>query len=724
MQTPEGYRQISGGQTRNEMISVRVFVPEGQEEHRIIHSGTAFLLASTSQNKLQQNTRSIQHYPTQSFYVTDILGAVHDSIEAEDSQYKIALGKLQYSIEGEWSFLSMGERQAALRRMGVEAESDVVAYADDRGMMLDMPAEDLERVKAHPIWDSIRTQPMVEQVFRPGAPFPHFRLKEVEALCGGTIHFITMLRQACAECGVAYTGHKEMVVYAFQQGLTANAPKILVEVIESGRKLNPVTAQEEQREREDQSYDMDYLDVPHSGLANPDGLTLRELWLDSQDSGAEYWDKASMAVQAFDALMRVNDVPRLSTPRRTRYIPHPHPQLLSNRDIGYGTQYPFRSLADVENARFLGNGYYLEMPETKGLTAEEALLKRLELRLFAHYLGTMKPLGDPVIKDRPVLVDRTVMLAELRDMTNAGKFKAFHGRLQDVFCSINGKAELEQALNRGWKEGAITDNPSALPRYDLDDWDSLAGLSGVERNLADMRVGLIGSASSPLQGPNADARRLALLLAMAGLSLNDGGGTRYIMQKFLLGHLEGWRENSQKVGHHYSYRTEEVSRKEGTIPEFLMSQDIRAQDMLVSPDGGYLRFLNKFHVFEKEYLGSRQHGVLGSSDMVCAFAGGTGTAYEYYAVMVHNLMVKMTGQGLFPGLNNDRVIPLVLVNSGINGADHPVGFFDALIGTMSEQEKELACVQVASTAGQAATLVFDRADQILPHPFVRPAPGL
>lgn len=709
-----GYKCISRGKDASGHISVSVYIPHDQMAVKIIDEGTALLLASTSHDKLMQNTRALQNYPVESFYVTDIFGAVKDSMEEESNAFDICDNKLMESIEHEWRPMDERTKAAVLSRMGVEKEDDVIIYSEDRGMAFDLTAEQMEAVKNHSIWDVIRDQPLVDQVFVEGAIFPDFRLKEVEQLCGGTINFLDMMNSCLSDLGIEDTTQKSRIVYAFRRGLSGIGPVYYVEAVENARTLRPVTGADRRREQEDQNFDLDYLQKPAAALGNPDQHSIRDLWENNDSYGAHYWNDGSLAALSISALMRVQDITRLAEPKRPKYLMLPDYQLVSNRDIGFGTDNPINSLADLENMRFLGNGYRLQAPKLVGLSPEMALLKRLELRLFASYLATMKPLGDKYIKDRPMIVDNDVLLNELRDLVTASKYKTTHGRLVDFMKVAHSKAQVFDLLKTGWCEDKIVENPSVMPTVPLDTWDDLQAVTGVERTQHDFRVGLIGASSSPQIQANEDAKRLSYLLAIAGLGLNDGGGTRHIMLKFLLGHYQAWQENAELVGQHFSTRTPEVSRKEGVFEDLFTSMDI-ADDQVRRKDAHYLRYLNYGHVMERATLGARQHTILGASDVVCTALGGAGTAYEYYAVMVHNLMVTITGKGLFPGLNNEEQIPVIYLNSRVRGNRGNVGFFDPVLASLTPQEKEMACVKGGDSPDAVAQECFLLAEKRMPH---------
>ena len=109
----------------------------------------------------------------------------------------------------------------------------------------------------------------------------------------------------------------------------------------------------------------------------------------------------------------------------------------------------------------------------------------------------------------------------------------------------------------------------------------------------------MASASSPLISPNRDGNRLAYLIAMANMILNDGGGTRHLMLQSLLGHMAAAWDKPQAEILHLSHRTPSVSRKEGTLAEFVQEWDLTVNE---AREGKYHLLEDQFHVMVKKFL--------------------------------------------------------------------------------------------------------------------------
>lgn len=174
-------------------------------------------------------------------------------------------------------------------------------------------------------------------------------------------------------------------------------------------------------------------------------------------------------------------------------------------------------------------------------------------------------------------------------------------------------------------------------------------------------VSSYGSASSYIDKAYKDPEEFNYQLAKLGITTNDGGGARSGMLGARNGNLRASNEGYKVFN--VGVRSEtDVSPLEGNIEDSIKSSGF--DPITDEKDPRHVTYADgQFHVLKFNRLLQRQAAILGMADLSAYFAGGNGTVVEVAITRLHNAKVRIFGQGLSPGFENDNhTIPMAFVN--------------------------------------------------------------
>lgn len=647
-----------------------------------------------------------------------------DSLEEEDTSIEIARMKAIVGLLNPVKDSSPKEVAAAVKDIGAKNTRHVLYMAEDRELILP------DILKESKVWNDFRDLPLIESSFKQGEAWPGIRINELVNACGGAVNFLLLLEESKAE--MRSKGHeisdfsKDYVSYyirflEYDPGQPIPEEGIFISASEKNRKFRGVTQKDIDLEKKHGAQlELDDFDIASSyqGLYDADGseITISKL---RADRGSQYFENQFYAARAMRAFSNVMGIPKTGTPRMHKLEDLRSAKLISNLNLGefaglesVGNKIGrYQRLAktarilsheDIENAFLDADGSVVESwPKAapKGVNQELYTLERkLIARMMISNRATLKPLGDESAVGRPILIHKPIFDEEMEPYKNAAKFKTVTARSEHVYRVYSDIESFSSIMEEGqWDKQAMRKLPEKKP-YKLFDSEQLHYmLGGGELGFVEA---FIGSASTHLKSGNDDAHFYSQESAKKSILGIDGGASRYIMGKFQQGRLDSYKE-SYKDFLSLGVRVPLVSRKEGSVKPLLRENNMRVE--YGDFDADYMSFGGgKFHFYTTEFIGERQHLILGPAHVVSAFIGGSGTEYEYEPTMYHNLMVDMRGFGIFPGFENDQKKRIHFINSKVkDGGNKEVGYYDRLKESFTPRELEILNVHFYDTPEEA-----------------------
>ncbi len=669
-----------------------------------------------------------------------------DSIEAEDTAIDIARGKAMIGLMDAVRDATPREIAEANAAIDAQDSKHILVIAEDRELILP------EILKQASVWRPFKGQALVKECFEDGAAFPGKRINELVNAVGGVVNFLQMLEVAKKEMREAGHNvkdtHKSYVSY-FMRFLEYDPDQplpeegIFISASEHKRRFRPVTAQDVALEESGRQMDLNDFDVPvdYHGILDRFGnpITIETLRSEADNT---YFRTQFVAAQAMRAFAAVMGIPKRKTPRTYELTDIHDATLISNLNFGEfaGGQEeigdrigsyrrvcePFKieSHEDLELAFLQADGTVLEKWPATAPEGVDQTLYELERKLVARMVflnrATVKPLAGPSAVGRPIMVHHDLYAGELGSYSNALKFRTTTSRADHVFRIFPSRAAFDSVMAEGqWDVEHMKTMPD-IDRYNEPNSDFLLEETGFDD--LEFTEALLGSASSHIGSGNRDAEEYTYHTAKRRICMTHGGGSRFIMGKFFVGAFRAYEEGYRDFIS-IANRVPIASRKEGSLKTLLREHEFDVEEGAYDED--YLSFGDGlFHALTYEYLGERQHSILGPAHVVTTFIGGVGTEYELYMAMYHNLMVEMRGYGIFPGFENEKKKRIHVVNSPVkNGVDYDIGFFDALRKSLPPEMWELLSVHYyddINSAGYArdqyaAELGFDISSSPVSH---------
>ncbi|MFP4313453.1 MAG: hypothetical protein ACLFR0_03905 [Alphaproteobacteria bacterium] len=652
--------------------------------------------------------------------------ALEDSKEAEKGQAHIARGKLDKSFITPFNValdtFSEEERRDFLKvvtkRAGIPDIRHLVAISDDRNSVLD-PAV------LRPLYGDLTTHwnPQVREIFNEDHLVPGKRVKETDSAHYGIINSVYLREKTydrLAARNAPFRRDQRMdttlciapvvkgVLPLPEEGMIIRAEGLWFET-------RPITEQDLEDLKNGRIFTHDDFNMIITEDF-PDGISLGELkqkhpthpYLADQFSPAAALSAFAHMVgipkrgedqplwrSFFDASKKpqtvVSNMAMLTAaPSRQETLdtlPLPPHMRLSNKRASKGG---FRSLRELEEILHSGQAFVVqdpdqfEVPKNHGLKDKHGnkvsdedirLLRRLETDLIFSYLVTMSTQpGSANHFGRSHMVEKS--------------YWEKYGQWHPDFCNLGLAGDIENEAYRLY-EGEL-DLHAGLSEFDrtvykhnvptpandfIRSEDDLVNILGIDRDR--YIVSSYGSASSYIDKAYKDAEEYNYQLARLGVITNDGGGARSAMLGARNGNLRALSEgfNVLNVG----IRSEtDVSPLEGNIEDDIKS--IGFEPIVDKTDDRHFSYAEgQFHILKLNRLLQRQSAIAAMSDCATYFAGGNGTVVEAAIVRLHNAKVKIFGQGLFPGYDNDsHSIPMVFVNHEFEYLGEKRGIFDIL----------------------------------------------
>lgn len=662
--------------------------------------------------------------------------ALEDSKEAEKSQSDIAKGKLDKSFIAPFikalDTLEGADRDrfihSVIDRAGIPDIRNLVAMSDDRNSIMD-------RALLGPLYGDLQNHwnPQVREIYNEDHLTPGKRVKETDSAHYGILNSVYLREKAFKELedmGIHFDDTQRMdttlCIAPVVPGLLPLPEQgMIIKAEGTPFKFRGISEQDLADLKKGRIFTHDDFNIIATE-EHPDGISLTEMkktaknhaFLKDQFSPAAAMTAFGYMVglpklqseeqkiwrSSFNEARKpqtvVSNIAMLTAaPKRSEILetlPLPPKMRLSYKRGGeknktgeakYGG---FRSLRELEEILHSGQAFVVQdpdkfdIPEDHGLVDKHGkkvtdenirLLRRLETDLIFAYLVTMSTQpGSANHFGRSHMVEKSYWENYGQwhpDFCNLGLAGDVEGEAYRVFdCEIDLHAGLSEFDRTVYKHNVPT------PANDfIKSEDELVDILGIERNR--YIVSSYGSASSYIDKAYKDAEAFNYEIAKLGVTTNDGGGARSAMLGARMGNVRAMKEgfNVQNIG----IRSEkDVSPLEGNIED-----DIKAmgfEPKIDERDARHFSYADdQFHILKLNRLLQRQSPIASMSDCATYFAGGNGTVVEAALVRLHNAKVKIFGQGLFPGFDNDRhSIPMVFVNHDFEYMGEKRGIFDVL----------------------------------------------
>ena len=680
------------------------------------------ILVTENDLKLQESDYPLRYWPLELYEKKDFI-AGPDSLEVEDNAVEIARGKQIIGLLDPVNDATPKELAQALDAIGAEDSKHVIVLAEDRESILP------KALKKASVWDDVKDQELVKECFEQGAEFPGKRINELVNAVGGVANFLDRyyrakeeLRAEGIEVADTHTARGTYYAQFLEYDESQPLPKegIFISAIEEDRVFLPVTAEDMEHEARGHQLDLNDFNVPadYVGMQDDEGRLMTMSWLRS-DRDNDYFTKGFISAKAMRALAELMHIPELETPRQRSKKDVPDAKFISNLNMGeFACKFDFgdeigryrrvkdrfriESHEDLELAFLHADATVIEQwPKQAPLGVQQAhyeLEQKLIARMMISNRTTLKPLGEASAKGRPLMINRDVRTSEMGSYANAMKYRAVTSRADHVYKSFYDERSFMSTMKRGqWDIERMKPMPEDTPYYNMMNYEELCDTVG-HQHLGFVDA-LLGSASSHLKSGNQDALHYAKESAKKTITLSNGGGGHYIMGKFIDGPAE-----AQKEGYDdflcLMHRVPIASRKEGSLKPVVRRHEL---ELNYGSYGDYHMAFGdeKFHSLTFDYMGERQQAILGPAHVVTSFIGGSGTDYEHYAAMYHNLMVEMRGQGIFPGFEDDQKKRIHFVNSEVPNGGERTGFFDALRDSFTEEQREILNIHFYDSADEA-----------------------
>lgn len=653
-------------------------------------------LATGAYHKVKEWQRFTRNDFVRLFYAGELV-SLEESEEEEPSSAEISPGKIQVTLKDAMKFVSKRELAEVDRIQGRTESTYLLDMAEDRFCIFD------PRYKDHEIWDAYRNLPLVKECFEDGVDFPRHRIGELSKAVGGFPNFLRMLDTARKELlerdPVKYEGldfkHSTGVAVAFQShkkgDYAALDDEIVIEVVQHGMDLD---YSEEKLEAKLKGpfaaeIDMDDFQVP-PGYKKPT-YKLRENYKNS------FYDKEFVAAVAWNIFAKTFNVPKRAVPLDPRHrVRVKEPFLLfagrnpkSNpnipEDVTPVKPSKIRSLADLERDAVSSHGIVFDLPQKKHKDDLDYLIEKVDVLLRFVEALTHKGLHHRFYDGEPM-----IMTDRFKDwvqpmLTALSGYKSMSQKPSDLLMKVDNKfTQLDRRLDRGWDPRYFTppEEQIAPTKHNMITSADLTDITGFDFS-SSFCVGTIGGASVTNPAPINVGTYIGQKLAQNGMVHIDGGSPtegRVMSTPFNARLKEYFNGHSQ--GQYLGVRADIPSRKEGSLGKFF---DKGAFEINAgSAEGDYIRFNDNFHFKTFRHLAERAHVICGTSDVLIAFAGGSGTGAEFVPVFKSNLSIlketliakkkqKKSVQdwnngkvGIFPGFR-DRSRSIFMANTRVNG---------------------------------------------------------
>ena len=668
--------------------------------------GVVGVLATSNALKIQEHDRPLRGHDFRIVSHTQMVGGSEDSMEEESNVVDIAKGKVEKSVLSEWDVMTEDERREAVRAVGAESAQHIIIMAEDRELKLD------PRLKESSVWEPFRELHLVREIFDdPAHLFPGKRFNELMNASGGAINFLDLVENAKKELrqkGVSISDeHSSYITYfirPLEPGLLPLPSEgIFMTASEKGRRFRPIFPEDRAREAAKNVVEPDYFDIPrgYGELVDLNGRHTHTVHKLRYDPDSQYFLRDYYAARAVIALADVLKIPKLEHARTYKPIDNPDARIISNHNFGEFSRdfnissgvnghrraaYVSRiqSHEDLELGFMNSEGVVIEAIAGPPPGADPdmfSLIKRLEANLVAANRLALKPLAEQAAFGRPIAIHDRIR-AEMAWYYYGAKFRTITARPEDTIFSYAEEDELAEGLK--WEQEKFRPNPAENPEYRLINENELAEIIGVS-NLGFVYAPL-GSASSHIPSGNNDALQFNIYAAQAGMTQSHGGGSRYIMRKFFEGAFEAIKSGNDNFLN-LAVRVPVASRKEGSLRPLLNEYGLKLDPGYDFSDRHYSFGNGKFHVLNTNYIGERQHAIMGPAHAVVNFIGGAGRAYEFFIAAYHNTMVEHRGYGIFPGFSgNTQKKRIYIVNSEVENGAGKRGYDDGLRAMFNDRQ--------------------------------------
>jgi predicted Rossmann-fold nucleotide-binding protein len=667
---------------------------------------TKFILATTGLHKKEDLDRVGKHHDPGARLMAQLF-ASEDSEELEPTSAAIAMKKIAISITASFNEASAGELEQALQAANIPKDALLIDVADDRSMYFDPRLRDYEEFQKY------KDYPLVKECFAEGTAWPGHRIKELYDLMGGPIEFLNAVERAHKALPkidpIKYANLSQEVSSGIAMAFRSHDPEkfsalkdgIVIEVIERGAHMKFPNAEEIGALKKSGQYADANLDMFEymRGQSEPYSV-LRE------DEKNPYFETDSAVAKVWEQFTTIFDVPRRAHPRKLKptirvdkasILTNDPPKRQKGMDIIGNPRFikvkrPFKSLADMECQTAGPDAILMRKPKgSKNKRSDEkGLITLLEPLSMIFQAITHKGLYDNRYTGKPLIIE-TSLKGILHPALEALYLrKAIHDKPSNLItysAGANSKA-LRRTLVWNSHTYKASDQQIASPDYDLCNRETIQTITGVQD--FGFVFSVIGSASSGLPSACKAAYHISYQAAQHGMTQIDGGGTRFgtIMGEMIRGALNAY-QNGHHNFHHIGARTDIASRKEGSLKNWLRKSALQITQGNI--EGPYVRFADQFHFINFPTLATRQHPINGMGDAQIVLPGGGGTLYEAFTTALHNMYVKLNGNGLYPGFS-DRVIPLLVVNSQINGSEEN-RYYTFLSEMFNQDEMEMMGVE-------------------------------
>lgn len=681
--------------------------------------GAVIVQATENEMKVVDNQLPLHGYDV-TIVPKSLLFSSEDSMETEDNSIDIARNKVQISLENQWNELTESEQQEALRAIGVDDLRKVLWMAEDREMKMD------PKLRNHNIWAPYRSLPLVREAFNEGHIYPGKRLNELMNAVGGAINLLDMFAKAAGDLkrkGVSIEQqHTSYITYHLKPAMPGLFPfpdeGIYIVASEKGRTFRAVNDNDRALEKAGNQFELDHFDVPEGYMEYVDRhnvpvFTIENLRGDRQRQ--DYFKNGFVAARAMRALIHCANIPKADSPKN--HVPSNRPQarIISNLNIGeWAHDLSGQSVADYERSAYrsrinshadLERAFYhaegvivepypdvpLESQRPAGMSAARYntlynLIRRLECQMFMENRLALKPLAEPTAYGRPLMIHQDIKQKNMPWYFDAAKFRTVTSRSEFIFGSYSDEEDLAEKLAQGWEDQKFTPNPASAPDYQLAGRQEL--LKAIGRESLGFSYASFGSASSHIPSGNNDCYVFSSLAAKNALPVLHGGGGRYIMEKKYSAPIHLWHEGHRNFIN-IGVRVPVASRKEGSHASLLAKYEMELDPGCKLSDRHYSFGNGCFHVFTTNYIGERQHMIMGPAQAGVFFVGGTGTKYEFTPMALHNAYIELRGYGIFPGFENTAKKRIMMINSEVENGLGCHGYFDNWLSMWSDEEKEI-----------------------------------
>jgi len=693
---------------------------------------TAGVSVTGVQRKFHEQVRAIGigGFNTRLFLPPEIWPrAQEDSKEKEKNQSQIAKGKAETGFIKPFTnhlvTLPPQERDTflydILQRTGLNDPRQVFAFSDDRNSIMDAAFRD-------PLYGSLRRHynEQVREIFGAEHLVPGKRVKEADSALYGVLNAIYLREKAIDELRSSRIVFDEKHRMDTTLWLASVMPGLLP-LPESGLIVRAEGAPMGMRRISDRdlqdlkyarifTYD-DFNMVYHDDF--PNGMVLAELKRKHPDH--PYFTENFSPGLALNAFASAVGIPKAETgePFLRRIFKGAAsdktpktvvsslslisaPLNLSERKGNLtlprgmkfsGAQGPFETLYQLEQSLHSGQAFVVEDPDKvavpkdhnirdkNGALISDDSVRKLRLAqtdlIFAYLITMSTQAGSPNHFGRSHMVDAAY--AKKRgmwhpDMCTMGLTGDVESEAYRLFSN---KTELGRGLAE-W-DRSVYRHVVPIPANDFiksqAQFEKIVGLSGRTLNIS-----VYGTASSFMAQAHDDPREITYRLSrQKNTVVFHGGGSMGAMLGAYEGGIQAKKEGFEI--RQVAIRSEtDVSPLEGSIEKFVSTLGDNL-DQNETSDPRHFHFAEgQISVLKMNRLLQRQHPIAAMSDVAVFVPGGKGTVVEFAIIALHNTMVRILGQGLFPGYSaNERIIPMLFSNHEFDYLGKRRAVFDVLL---------------------------------------------